>query len=168
MVVLAACGGDTSKGSAEGPSESSGKRGAEVTCASLSKEEAERILGGPIDAPSPASAPSTGCSWNLANTGLSVQGITALNQQPFIFDGTQTARRTGQVDGLFTFEDVSGVGDAAFYQTNKQQSSSSLVALTILQVKQGDRSYNISVIKKGASLDEIKRLELEAAQAILN
>lgn len=170
-LILAACGGGGSSKDSDstsgGSGSSSGKSGPEITCSSISKETAEQILGGPIDAPSPSSAPSSGCSWYLATNDLSVNGITALNTEVFVFDGTQAARKNPEVQQMFTFEDVQGLGDAAYYQMQATEPKGSLVAPAILLVKQGDRAYNISVTKKGASLAEIKSMERQAAEAIL-
>lgn len=171
-VAVAACGGSSKSSSSSSSASSSGsgsnsKSGAEVTCTSLSTEFAQSLLGGPIEEPKPASMPSTGCSWYLDTNDLSVQGITVLNAEKNVFDGGRRAQSNSQVQEMFTFENLSGVGDDAYYQTPKSGDENALTGGTILLVKQGSQVYNVSVRKKGSTVEQIKALEKQVAQELL-
>lgn len=171
-VALAACGGSSKSSSSSSSASSSGsgsssKSGAEVTCASLSDSFAQALLGGAIEAPKPASMPSTGCSWYLDTKDLSVQGITVLNSKPNVFDGGKRAQSNPQVQDMFAYESLSGVGDDAYYQTPKSVDENALTGGTILLVKQGSQVYNVSVRKKGSTVEQIKALEKQVAQELL-
>ncbi|MFZ4515142.1 MAG: hypothetical protein ACOYN3_02430 [Acidimicrobiia bacterium] len=171
-VGLAACGGSGKSSSSDGQAANTSNsanaaNGKDITCSSLNTTAAQAIVGGPIDEPKPASTPSTGCSWYLKTDDLSVHGITALNTSTVVFDGTKRAQASADVQKMFTYESVSGIGDDAFFQMPATPPKSSLVAQAILLVKQGNHAYNISVTKKGASLDEIKAMEKQAARELL-
>ena len=95
------------------------------------------------------------------------QVVKPLTVQPAIFDGGVRAKSSPAAQAAFTYEDVSGLGDVAYYQTAKGVDPASMGANPILLVRKGNSGYNISVRLKGDSPDQIKAIEKQVAEQVL-
>ena len=169
-VGAAACGGTSKSSSSSGGVTTSAARSSKsgpppASCTSISEAFAQQIVGGPIDPPSSATAPSTGCLWFRSDK--LAEGITVLDVSPTIFDGGLKAKRSGVAQAAFTYEDVSGLGDVAYFQTPKGADTSTLGGNPILLVRKGDSGYNISVRLKGQTAEQLQALEKQVAEQIL-
>ena len=132
-----------------------GAPGEPDACTLITTDEAAAALGEPVD---PGVVPEPGASSCLFS-GHPAQGLGIDGVEISITSGGDFDPNKKSIPGL-TITPVSGVGDAAYY-------ISIGAGYQVLNVKKGQTTFTVSVLKKGASDSQLQSAEKTLALAIL-